>query len=455
MEIEYRHRIDAVLAALSMKEGKRVWNHEDITPQNQELESTQQLSSLALELLDLFSLVNPNLKQMWSETALQWACNCSVRHFACRSLQIFRTLKGEFSQRMLNDTLHCLAANISDDVSESQGFALELLETLYGMVGYLSPLRIDMFPQIFWAAIAGLSSTNRAEVGKCLQIVRGYLTSVKTRQQEESLLIYFPTKWKGEFTGIVPLVMPGLYSVESESESLAILRITAGMCCQQLVGDPGSILAVSAHIPRLVDGLDTGDFKTNEDVAGVLAQHVDDIGMSRVLQSYALQRFRSRADFVAQYVNVLRASTSENAVVEMFLNMLSNTSAAPGVLFVLEVAMQDRVQISNEKAGWISGLVQLLEGPDAVAAGRVLECVLKGRFPHGNQVFAKIVQAKEPELVKSAVGFAKVNIGGVAQTCGTGHDLVSRPVVVETGFAAFETYFLEQLRIESEGEMFV
>ena len=40
----------------------------------------------------MFAAVAPNIQDDWSRVSLHWATTCAVRHIACRSFQVFRSL---------------------------------------------------------------------------------------------------------------------------------------------------------------------------------------------------------------------------------------------------------------------------------------------------------------------------------------------------------------------------
>ena len=82
--------IDQTLEFLLIKEGKRMWSNEDMTPTTTELESFRDLSALIKDIIELFAIVVPSIAQDWGDVALEWSTSCPIRHIACRSLQIFR-----------------------------------------------------------------------------------------------------------------------------------------------------------------------------------------------------------------------------------------------------------------------------------------------------------------------------------------------------------------------------
>ncbi|KAI8911076.1 cell morphogenesis N-terminal-domain-containing protein [Gorgonomyces haynaldii] len=349
-EPEARQRVDAVLAALNMKEGKRPWVYEDVSPTKMTLASTQQLSSLALELLDIFQMVHPNLRQEWGEMALKWGTSCSIRHIACRSLQLYRTMMPEFSQRMLSDLLHSLALAISDDQPESQGFSIELLDSLYIMVSQLDSRRIDMFPQLFWASVAAMLSTHDWEFVQALKVLSKFLELMTNEQQEDSLLIYFPTKWRGQFAGVLPLLMRGFYSKEGEGLAIGLLNRMLFVHDRQLVGQASIMYLTCAAMPRLMQGFEADIAKEGGsevriekkwclDTAAALSEAcAGNPVLSRLFSSYANERFRSKIDFLKQYLSIIRDNyfpEYESKFVAIFVKMLSNQ-----VLFYRRYALQ-------------------------------------------------------------------------------------------------------------------
>ncbi len=70
-----------------------LWQYEDITSKVWRIRSAEQLDVFLQHVLRGFELSLPpqsRLAERWAELALGLALNCSSRHYAGRSLQIFR-----------------------------------------------------------------------------------------------------------------------------------------------------------------------------------------------------------------------------------------------------------------------------------------------------------------------------------------------------------------------------
>ncbi|CAB0032283.1 unnamed protein product [Trichogramma brassicae] len=86
-----------------------------------------------------------------AQTALQLGLSCSSRHYAGRSLQVFRALKVPITSRMLSDILSRLVETVAEQGEDMQGYVTELLLTLEAAVDSLeSDFRpLDFMKEIF------------------------------------------------------------------------------------------------------------------------------------------------------------------------------------------------------------------------------------------------------------------------------------------------------------------
>ena len=133
--------IKCLIDFISSKKGVPLWNYEDITAKVWSIRSTDQLSYFIEHILFVFkeSMPSAKLEERWSEIALQLALSCSSRHYAGRSLQIFRALRMPLNSRMLSDILSRLVETVSEQGEDMQGYVTELMLTLEAGVDSLDP----------------------------------------------------------------------------------------------------------------------------------------------------------------------------------------------------------------------------------------------------------------------------------------------------------------------------
>ncbi|KAJ3185369.1 Cell morphogenesis protein PAG1 [Gaertneriomyces sp. JEL0708] len=335
--------IDTVHAALSLKEGKRLWAYEDISPNNRDIDSQHQLESLVLDVLELFSVVDSDLGQKWGEEALTWGTSCPVRHIACRSLQVYRVLRPGFNLAMVRGVVTRLGSTIADAIEEIQGFALENLAAMGTMVDVLgkdgwsdaeSGSGLLMFPQFFWAAVACLYSPHEWEFLEgvlLLQKIINHLDLSDIRCRNV-LLLSLPVKWRGGFTGLQPLLLRGLKSALSEKATLAVINGLTTIEDGSLIdiSKGRAVFAALANLPRWINTFD----KTNTPLSAIEVQEgihaaealaltferdaarapnsnsTSQSRVGRVLESYVRQRFRNATDFLKSFWDALRTEVS-------------------------------------------------------------------------------------------------------------------------------------------------
>ncbi|KAJ6218921.1 hypothetical protein RDWZM_004733 [Blomia tropicalis] len=124
--------IKALIDFISSKQGSPLWNYEDITAKVWHIRSAEQIGCFVEHVLFVFkeSIPYAKIENRWAEIALQLALSCSSRHYASRSLQIFRALKVPINTRMLSDILSRLVETISEQGEDMQGYVTELMLTL-------------------------------------------------------------------------------------------------------------------------------------------------------------------------------------------------------------------------------------------------------------------------------------------------------------------------------------
>ncbi|XP_073949446.1 microtubule binding protein furry isoform X3 [Choristoneura fumiferana] len=116
-----------------------LWQYEDITAKVWTLRSCQQMSTLVRHVLRVFreSLPHALVSERWAQTALQLGLSCPSRHYAGRSLQVFRFIGVAMTGRMVSDILSRLVETVAEQGEDMQGYVTELLLTLEAAVDSL------------------------------------------------------------------------------------------------------------------------------------------------------------------------------------------------------------------------------------------------------------------------------------------------------------------------------
>ncbi|KAI9333471.1 cell morphogenesis N-terminal-domain-containing protein [Obelidium mucronatum] len=316
-----RKEVARIVMKISEKEDRRLWAYEDINPDRLEIESTTHLSRLVLDVLQVFSKTNPQFLEEWTRAALFFAVNCPVRHAACRSLQILRALL------------------------DVQSYSLEILTTLHAQIQGLDASQMIHIPQLFWAGVAILSSPLEAEFLKGVEILTSVIAKLDFQSVEVQTSIYSakPSKWKGGFTGIQPLLIRGLQSKKCEKVCLALLNDLTTIMSDTLI-DAGSsrlVCSVLANFPCMMQGFEadpsvnggnTVEYKLETSLAAAsnlsrLSDMMQQPSLSRLMQSYARRRFRTAEDFIQQFAFSMKDiffPVHEAVILQVLSNLLSN-----------------------------------------------------------------------------------------------------------------------------------
>ncbi|KAI9341019.1 cell morphogenesis N-terminal-domain-containing protein [Zopfochytrium polystomum] len=339
--------VDALILKLNLREGRRMWAYEDIRPNGETIHSASQLSDLVREVVAAFNLYDEGIRVEWVKTALKYAVSCPVRHYACRSLQIFRSLNSDVSLRNLGEILYRLSATVSDSSSkEVQGFTLELFQTLQHICSSNDSQFSKIFPQLFWAAIAGLYSPSEWEYIQSANMLELILQRLDLQDKKtvNQLLINLPAKWKGSFIGIQPLLLQGLSSSKAEKVCLKLVKLLLAVDDDSIVDKSSyrALMSVLAFVPRLLQGFESDPSSDGGREIGLtlpeclsvaeqlakLSQKRAHPSLSRLLQSYAKQRFRTKDDFLQQFAYILKDyffASSELQAVQILGIMFANS----------------------------------------------------------------------------------------------------------------------------------
>lgn len=115
--------IKSLIQFLATRQNSPLWNYEDITAKVWSIKSFEQIDIFMQYILKVFkeSLPNAHVNERWAQTALQLGLSCSSRHYAGRSLQIFRALRVPITSRMLSDILSRLVETVAEQGEDMQG----------------------------------------------------------------------------------------------------------------------------------------------------------------------------------------------------------------------------------------------------------------------------------------------------------------------------------------------
>lgn len=368
---------------------KCLWVYDDLNNDKNGARSPKDMDLLVRNIVEIFSATHPNIQEEWGRTALSWSTNCAVRHIACRSFQVFRSLLSFLDQSMLRDMLHRLSNTISDETSDIQGFAMQILMTLNAITSELDAGNLISFPQLFWATVASLNTINEYEYIELLSVLTKFLSKIDLDSEDtvSCLVATFPSNWEGKFEGLQQIIMIGLRSSNAWDASLQLLdRLNKLKNSDIVAGSSRLLFALLTNIPRYLHALELGNISPEIfDSAETLSSMAESEGysnLSRIIDSFAKNRFRTKQDFLGQTINFISEnflSDYSGQTLIFFLGLLSNRIDWVKVesMNVLKLLFP-KIDLSEPQfqgcgADLISPLLRLLLTPFAQQALEVLD----------------------------------------------------------------------------------
>lgn len=315
---------------------KDLWMYDDLTNGNKGTRTPKSMDLLARNILDIFVNIAPTLQNDWGRVALNWATTCAVRHIACRSFQLFRSLLSFLDQRMLKDMLHRLSNTISDDSVDIQGFAIQILMTLNAITAELKAESLIDFPQLFWVSVACLSTIHEQEFVEVLSTMSKFVSKIDLDSPDtiSCLISAFPLKWEGKFDGLQNIILTGLRSGTSWNLTIKFLDKLNTLNDSDIigVGDGRLIMSVASNLPRFLHALEQKTIKKDVYDAAVqlskLADQCNKPALARILNSLSKNRFRSKKDFLVQTLATMKSNffpQYEAQVLVLLLGFLLNS----------------------------------------------------------------------------------------------------------------------------------
>ncbi|XP_050432999.1 protein furry isoform X2 [Adelges cooleyi] len=145
--------VKSLIDFIASRGDQPLWHYEDITAKVWSIRSGEQLDVFLQHILRVFHEFLPHalISERWAQTAIQLGLSCSSRHYAGRSLQIFRALRVPITTRMLSEILSRLIETVAEQGEDMQGYVTELLLTLEAAVDSLETdfRPLDMTRDIF------------------------------------------------------------------------------------------------------------------------------------------------------------------------------------------------------------------------------------------------------------------------------------------------------------------
>lgn len=89
---ENKQHVASLINHIQSKRGSLMWENEDPTLARAVLPSTELLAALVQDMVGAI-FFQGDLRETWGAEALKWAMECTSMHLACRSHQIYRSLR--------------------------------------------------------------------------------------------------------------------------------------------------------------------------------------------------------------------------------------------------------------------------------------------------------------------------------------------------------------------------
>ncbi|CCE62460.1 hypothetical protein TPHA_0C03070 [Tetrapisispora phaffii CBS 4417] len=379
---------EKTVAVLRNKKG--LWSYDDLSRTRMGAKSPKAMDLIVRNIISIFSGI-PTLQVEWQRIALNWATSCSVRHVACRSFQIFRSLLTFIDQDMLRDMIHRLSNTISDDNRDIQGFAMQILMTINAITAELEPADLINYPQLFWSITACLNSVHELEFIEVLSCLNKFISKIDLDAPDtvQCLVAIFPSNWEGRFDGLQQIIMPGLRSANSCEASWKFLDKLNLLKDSRIIANSDSrlLLALISNLPRFLHAMELKDFTQIQNACNSLISLADSYSepsLSRVIDSLAKDKFRSKKDFISQIVNFISRKyfpVFSGQTVVFFLGLLLNKhqwmkiQTIEILKHILPLIDFTLPEFTGVGADLISPLLRLLLTDLDIEALKVLDCI--------------------------------------------------------------------------------
>ncbi|KAF8674997.1 Cell morphogenesis N-terminal [Rhizoctonia solani] len=293
------------------------------------------MEKLCFEVLRLLEPSRPRLRQEWGLLSLEWGAHSSDASTASLSLQLLRILRPRVQQGALNELLARLTNTVASNDSGPQKVCQDVLMSLTALVK-ADVLDHTLWPQLFWCARACLSTTVEAEYAQALILLKTLLQVLDITKDEviEDLLDYQPESWDTDDISLQAVILPGLRSSATWKDAMEVLK-SLSRCTHDQFVDPSAGRLRSLYticLPPFLEAMDQSQL--DEDLAELamniarMADNEKRVGISRLMTSFAKQKFRTKEDFLRQAVSCLRENyTSKHSteILTLLLGLVLNS----------------------------------------------------------------------------------------------------------------------------------
>ena len=336
-----KRSIEDFIESVRRHDPKIAWSYADSEERTDESDIrvvSEPMAYVVDEVVRIFSIAHPTIREEWGKVTMNWATSCAVRHVACRSFQIFRCVSTTLDQQMLADTLSRLSNTIADDENHDYLiFSLEILMTLRSIIAALDPLHLLRYPQLFWTTCACLDTIFEREFQEGLNMLAELLSKMDLSDPAvlKILAESRPKTWGGTSQGIHALIYKGMRSSKSMGQTLQTMQRLIRLPSSDIVGgDDRLLFTLLANLPQFLHHFeDQNSDSTCLDAAETLAtaaesqKHID---LARVLQGFAEGRYMKLKDFLTQCVTAISNSffpDQEFQTMVCLLGMVNNQNA--------------------------------------------------------------------------------------------------------------------------------
>lgn len=387
--------IESFIDSVRRGDAQVVWAYDDSNESSNkegDLRVPEQMSFVAEQVVQIFSTSYPGIREDWAKYSLAWATTCSVRHIACRSFQLYRSIFSSLEPSMLCDMLARLSNTIAADETEILTFSMEILATLRTIIDLLPPADLIQYPQLFWTTCACLNTTHEQEFREALSMLEVVLDKLDLGAPPiiQCLEDHRPSTWDGPFEGLSSFIYNGVRSSLSVDQSLALLEKLALLPTSSLVGDDDRLaFTVLANLPRYLHSFDMEHKDRNilasAERLAMAGEQQGRPGIAEVLKRFAGVKYRSDQDFLARVIESFRDWIFQGHEYQSLVFLLSLlTNSLPWfkikTMQVLSMVMpaigMENPEIASKGPDLISPLLRLLQTDFCPQALEVLDNIM-------------------------------------------------------------------------------